>query len=482
MTQQRQRRRWNGLPEWGPLQTILLFFVIWKTLILLIATLSPGPGYDTSTLLLLGRGDDDRPNPPPGTGGERAQEWLPCSSFCWPEKLVRWDAIYFAKIAERGYLFEQEWAFGWGLTRLITLLSRGIARTGIATSKGGAGPLIEINVGIAISHVAHLFSVVVLYHLTKLMFAGEKGKKLALIASILHTITPAGIFLSAPYAESLFALLNFAGHFIYTASLTPNGRGRSWENDLCLVLSGAVFGLATTVRSNGLLNGILYLYDLTGEIRSLPRDGVGVANARKAAALGVAGILVGLGTATPQWIAYLAYCGDENDRPWCKQAVPSIYAWVQDHYWNVGFMRYWTFSNLPLFLLAGPALLIMGLSAAWALYGPKNRLLTRVTGQGTPSATDAIRDVNFTRDQLQKFAIPQLVLAVLALTTYHVQIITRISSGYMVWYWWLAFLVSEEQHVEIFRRKWNLSRIVTRWMMVYAVVQGGLFASFLPPA
>ena len=33
-------------------------------------------------------------------------------------------------------------------------------------------------------------------------------------------------------------------------------------------------------------------------------------------------------------------------------------------------------------------------------------------------------------------ALPQVTLAVLALTSYHVQIINRLSSGYVVWYWW----------------------------------------------
>jgi GPI mannosyltransferase 2 len=129
MMQQRQRRRWNRFPESNPIQTLFYVFVIWKALLLLIAILSPGLGYDTSTLL-LGE-NNDRPRPPPATDGEREQEWLSRGTLRGVDKLVRWDAIYFAKIAERGYLFEQEWAFGWGFTRLIALLSKG--DTGVAT-------------------------------------------------------------------------------------------------------------------------------------------------------------------------------------------------------------------------------------------------------------------------------------------------------------------------------------------------------------
>jgi GPI mannosyltransferase 2 len=203
-------------------------------------------------------------------------------------------------------------------------------------SKGGTGLSTEINTAIAIAHVAHLFSAVVLYRLTELIFLGGKRRKLAFIASILHIITPAGVFLSAPYAESLFAFLNFSGHLIYAISSTPSRSGRNWGNDLLLVLSGAAFGLATTMRSNGILNGIIFLFDVASELRSLPRDGIGIANARKIVAIGVAGILVGLGTVIPQWIAYLEYCGGkESDRPWCRQTIPSVYTWVQEHYWCV---------------------------------------------------------------------------------------------------------------------------------------------------
>lgn len=75
---------------------------------------------------------------------------------------------------------------------------------------------------------------------------------------------------------------------------------------------------------------------------------------------------------------------------------------------------------------------------------------------------------------IQRMALAQVVLAVLAVTSYHVQIITRISSGYPVWYWWLATqLVSGRE---------GLARGILIFMVMYAMIQGALFASFLPPA
>ena len=80
------------------------YFLLSKLLLAFVALGSLGRGYDTSTSLAL---------PEAGT----IARW------------VRWDAIYFTQIARRGYLFEQEWAFGWGFTRLLSLLG---SRKGIS--------------------------------------------------------------------------------------------------------------------------------------------------------------------------------------------------------------------------------------------------------------------------------------------------------------------------------------------------------------
>ena len=91
-------------------------------------------------------------------------------------------------------------------------------------------------------------------------------------------------------------------------------------------------------------------------------------------------------------------------------------------------------------------------------------------------------DLNMDSAVARRFAISQIVLAILALTSYHVQIINRLSSGYPIWYWWLASLILEDRKSSFWGMKFHYTRIITRWIVIYAMVQGGLFASFLPPA
>jgi len=98
-----------------PQKTLLLSFVTWKLLLLALAASSPGQGYDTSTNLLLNG------QALAGIEGQR----LPSALQHLVSKLIRWDAIYFVRVANRYYLFEQEWAFGWGFTRLIALCTTG---------------------------------------------------------------------------------------------------------------------------------------------------------------------------------------------------------------------------------------------------------------------------------------------------------------------------------------------------------------------
>lgn len=101
------------LEQNAPIASLLGLFTAAKVVLFSLAFVSPGPGYDRSTQLLF-RGYGVNSTLPSSTsiGGILAQ------------KLTRWDGIYFATSAERGYQFEQEWAFGWGLTRAIAYLAK----------------------------------------------------------------------------------------------------------------------------------------------------------------------------------------------------------------------------------------------------------------------------------------------------------------------------------------------------------------------
>ena len=186
-----------------------------------------------------------------------------------------------------------------------------------------------------IAHLCHLLSTLILYQLSLVIFQpylGVKGSKIAFVSACLHIVTPAGMFLSAPYAESVFSFLQFSGFYFYAKSkMTVRTKRRGNQ----VLISGLLFGLATTVRSNGLLAGSIFALDAAGDALMLFQSDRSLAMLWNIVVSVVAGLFVASGTLLPQWLAYNEYCTGEytNRRSWCKKAVPSIYTWVQSHYW-----------------------------------------------------------------------------------------------------------------------------------------------------
>lgn len=175
--------------------------------------------------------------------------------------------------------------------------------------------------------------------MTLLLAAGSnltRSPRVAFVSAFLHIISPAGIFLSAPYAESSFALMHFSGYYLYALSLQAHGDGRANVRDFLAVLSGLLLGLASTLRSNGLLSGLLFCFDLASCIVDYLQSGGLLRNLRRSIFIVVAGTLVGMCFLFPQYLAYREFClePEAQYRPsWCTNRIPSIYAWVQDHYW-----------------------------------------------------------------------------------------------------------------------------------------------------
>ncbi|KAI0477609.1 glycosyltransferase family 76 protein [Xylariaceae sp. FL0804] len=440
-----------------PLRTLVGAFLVWKAFLLAVAVGAgaAGPAYDTSsTLLALA--------PSPGaaaTAADSSREAL----LDLGTRLTRWDAIYFVQAARRGgrYLFEQEWAFGGALPTVISHLARALERLGARPDAGS-----EALAGIVIAHVSHLLSVLVLHQLGLVVW---RAPRLALVAALLHLVSPAGIFLSAPYNESPYALLSFLGYLLFAKGVLGEEGRRSAAaaaaHDASLVAAGLCFGLAVLFRSNGLLNGVLFAGELGREIL---RSRFSWSSVRRQLVLVVGGSAVAAGFLLPQVVAYRTFClGTSSDetRSWCTRRLPSIYSFVQEHYWNVGFLRYWTPGNIPLFALAAPMLYLLAKSGV-ELFSRPSVLAERSGGSRLSASNETM---------VRSMAASQIILTVLAITTYHIQIITRISSGYPLWYWWLAGVLADQKQS-------RFGGAVVVYMVMYAGIQASLFASFLPPA
>ncbi|KAF2222413.1 GPI mannosyltransferase 2, partial [Elsinoe ampelina] len=454
---------------------ILSLFSLWKIALLLVVALSPGPGYDTSSELLLW---DDTETP-------QARELVSHVLH----RLLRWDAIYFVNIANRGYLYEQEWAFGRGFMLLTGQLSKVIPESFLSSDL-----LQQALSGAVIAHLAHGLTVVLLYELTFRALPGTttNRRQIARVAACLHVVSPAGVFLSAPYTESLFACLNFSGLLCLAGSpKNPQNFNGRFHHLTCYATAGICFALATTVRSNGLLSVLaIVVLTLPAAFRILTGKG-GWADLFTLVSAGIGALLATSGIIVPQYWAYNEYCTGVDTRPWCSQMPPSIISFVQRHYWGNGFLAYWTLSNLPLFLIAAPVLLLLFWTAGAVLLGQ-----TPFRSEGAHGKGEVLESGPQTETlTLQALAAPQLLLSLLALTTFHVQIINRISSGYPIWYIILATCIVRTGHGrrraeakakstgqgEILPSE-KTQRYLVKGAVLYAFIQAGLYSSFLPPA
>jgi phosphatidylinositol glycan class V len=295
--------------ESRPLGSLSLLFTGWKAFLLAITLgASVGLDYDTSTSLFFDR-----------VYGQHAA--VPALA----QRLTRWDALYFVHAARFGKVYEQEWAFSISHSGLVSALT-GLVPTNLLGVDDGA-TVLEPLVGIAVANLSHLLSVLALYQLTALV---SSDRRFAFVASILHIISPAGLFLSAPYAESPFSCLSFLGTWLF--ALSYKHRHSTVKRGVSLVASGALFGLSSLFRSNGLASGLLFAVEAVRCLISFAQK-PGLSSLLSLLFPVAGGLYIAGGFAAPQVIAWMRYCDGAALRPWCARTVPSIYSFVQEHYW-----------------------------------------------------------------------------------------------------------------------------------------------------
>ncbi|XP_068616590.1 palmitoyltransferase ZDHHC18-A [Brachionichthys hirsutus] len=374
--------------------------------------------------------------------------------------LSHWDAEHFLFVAEGGYLYEHNFAF----FPLFPVIVRGLAETLLRPLSGWLSVRGRLLLAVALGNSAlFLLSAVALYALSRAVL---QDRRLALLSSLLYCVTPANVFMTAGYSESLFAALTFGGLFLLEKGFTLRG---------CLALS-----IATAARSNGLVNigFLLYLPSLRAisQVRAFRTTTKGSGKVFRyvwvltrlllTSSFGAAAIA--LPFCAFQYYGYRTFCTpsisldripsallslaerkgyrvpDENGPPplWCMRPLPLIYSHIQDVYWDVGFLRYFELKQIPNFILALP-MATLGIMAAYAYFQANRELCLRL-GLWETSKNKGLEKPppGMFNPKVFVYVVHSTVLLVFGASCMHVQVLTRfMASSSPVPFWISAHLL-----------------------------------------
>ena len=390
---------------------------------------------------------------------------------------TKWDAAYFLHIARHGYQFESAFAF----FPLYPLCIRQLEQV-ISQLTSLSPDFSSIIAGVFISNCCFVCTLVVLWYLLQELHI---SKSIRLQALYLFCLNPANIFFASVYSESLYACLAFGGMLFWE---------KKWY-----ITSLILFVLASGTRSNGMLNAVFiftqvfikqFMYmtaivfenDLTYSMllrqRNITREYVHSFVQGLIAGCccclctfsyvlycyvvhhHICGSSISISTNTiTHWLTFLNQqvvhvCGVDllsaDLIQWTeKECTPvlqlhcdekpflSVYGAIQYHYWNVGFLRYYTWKQLPNFMLAAPIFVL----CAWICH---HYLLIYVTSVARLTADADANQKNMPKGNLihkhfknlhlflcsYGHLVPYLVhmvaVAVVALCFAHIQISTRL--------------------------------------------------------
>ncbi|KAF8513114.1 glycosyltransferase family 76 protein [Hysterangium stoloniferum] len=380
---------------------------------------------------------------------------------------VRWDAFHFLEIAKHGYVSEHQYAFMPGVPAILRAggwlaQSTTTNATSAITRQPSAAHMI-------VPHffLATLFSLATTRTLYALTLHYTDSPRIALLTGYLSLLpsSPATLHLS-PYAEGWYAWGSYRG-MLYCAR-------RQW------VSASVAFMFAGVFRANAVLLGGFIAWGMLVQP---------VVEKRRLSTrtLVFAPFLV-LAPSVPfllhQLHGYVTFCIPSRNRPWCNSRVPFVYPFVQSHYWNVGFLRYWEVAQIPNFIIAAPVLGLVFWGASTTIPTMGRYVLVQAgiiayTGdkkimdknKHTPPLASSL--LSIPANSVLPHAIHALILALTLLFSAHTQIILRFASALPFTYWCAARLLLE-------RPSWG--RAWVTWSILWGALSVVLWGTFLPPA
>ncbi|KAK9895103.1 glycosyltransferase family 76 protein, partial [Cystobasidium minutum MCA 4210] len=366
---------------------------------------------------------------------------------------TQWDTIHFLAIARHGYADEQKFAFLPGAPGLLAVAERLPRWMGISDGEySAAGAVLLVS---SIATCLSCFTPVMLYRLSIHLV---HSKAFARTTAILYIISPAPAIFSVPYTEPFYAFFAFSGMLYLVKSPKQYFRGT-----IC-------FTIAAVFRANGILNIGFVAWSLLWHAKPSKLF-------KNLLYFGLLSALIAAPFAAHQVYAYKTFCNIHSDRrrPWCERSLPLVYSYVQEHYWNVGFLRYWTLQQLPNFLLAAPVLAI-SLRASYKYYSttwPDCFYSSLPLIDANSDRQPATIEHTFFNIELLPFVHLHTILTFLLIFASHVQIALRQACTNPVIYWYAAYLVESRSKS-------------ARWWTGYCIVWGAvsivLWTAFYPPA
>lgn len=373
---------------------------------------------------------------------------------------LRWDAQYFFHIAKYGYTFENTLAFFPMFPLIVGQIARYLELL---------CPIINIDTWLIIvffyfNFFFFLVAATFLFLLTAFVLGSYD---MAYKATIFFSYNPASIFFSAPYTEVFYSSMSFAGMMVcFMCYLKYRQVFVFRYQGLCYVL--LLFGIATFTRSNGILNcGFIVFYAVKLYVNRVQH----ASNKKYLMALKYAGVtlilclVVVLPFVVFQMYSYFMFCRDfDPDLPerivkmaeehnfvlpgnvsrynqsWCFDKIPLAYSYVQSHYWNVGFLKYYEFKQIPNFLLAFPVVLIILYYSAMFFKHHYRNLFSYMFVANYDSLPNVVEKRHF-KIHMFPFVVHAVFLTVFNVLTINVQVTTRIlCSASPVLYWYCAYL------------------------------------------
>lgn len=303
---------------------------------------------------------------------------------------VQWDGNHFLNIALRGYDSILSHAFFPGLPMVMRCLGWPLHMLGLPIEAAfSAAGLIFVQVSFVIGCVG-------LYKLTWHYFGSET---IAFRTTLSFVFTSANIFMSALYTESPFAMLTFWGMYFTLA------QGRIFTGSL-------FFASAGMFRSNGIL-GVLFIGYAAFRKGEICKGVIGCCFAV------LPYILYG-------WWSKNLFCMNSTPVPdWCSQS--SIYEYIQDTFWGVGFLKYWTLQHSGQILLMLPTLFV----AVMGVYGWASQGIWCIRSGDLQGFSKWFR----TSEKFLPFIAQMGLLTLFTVFFANCQILTRILTSCPIYFW-----------------------------------------------